>query len=66
MSTVVLKLVDTDSEFIERIGSYLSDGGESWYYMPFWFKKIKKGLYVQYKFDELPDDIKKIITENRL
>jgi hypothetical protein len=66
MSTVKLELIKTDSDFIKAVSNAIvSDNGNKWYYMPYWFEEIGSGLFVQHSFDELPIEIKNIIKSKR-
>ena len=60
MSTQVLKLVETDSVFLEATAHKVNIGDEEWFYQPFWYKKLKNGMFIQYRFDEIP---KYVLTE---
>lgn len=66
MSTkmINIKLVETDSLFLESVANRITGKFGDWYYMPFWFKKIGDGLYEEYKFEDLPDGFKKQLTKN--
>lgn len=64
--TTELKLIETDSEFLEKIANKINVLGDEWFYMPFWFKKTGDNRFVIYTFDKLPDCVKEFIKENRL
>jgi hypothetical protein len=52
-------------EFLKFNGTQVFDGETNWYYMPFWFKQIDKGLMEIYQFDDLPTYVKDIIKDLR-
>jgi len=37
----------------------------SYYYMPFWFKKVGECMFEIYNLDELPQELKNEIKKNR-
>lgn len=59
---MTIKLIKTDSEFIETAGAKV-DG--IYFYLPYWYKKVGDGLYEQLQFENLPDELKERIRENR-
>lgn len=65
MSTVKIKLLETDSKLIEAISTCLYDEGGNWYYMPFWFRKVAENVYEQYGFDDLPFELRARISSER-
>ncbi len=65
MSTQVLKLIETDSEFLEKAANKVTCEGEEWFYMPFWFKKTGNGLFQEHRFSQLPDYLKRQIRNER-
>jgi len=63
MKTIItpnIKLIETDSNFLEKTSNKILINGEEWY-QPLWYKKISDGIFIQYQFEELPDFIKKEI-----
>lgn len=63
--TNILKLVETDSDFLEKAAHELLVDGETWMSLPFWFKKKGNGVYEVVTFDKLPDYVKEKIKSNR-
>jgi hypothetical protein len=63
--TTNVKLIETDSDFLEKVSHKISVSGENWYYMPFWYKKIAENVYQQVDFKDLPPDVISIIQKNR-
>jgi len=63
--TTNVKLIETDSMFLEKVSSKIVSNGQNWYYMPFWYKKIAENVYQQVDFKDLPPDIINIIQKNR-
>ncbi len=61
MSTYKIQLIETDSSFLEAVSISIPDGEVNWYNIPFWYKKISKGVYEQYSFEDLPEYLKKEI-----
>ena len=63
MKTIItpnIKLIETDSNFLEKTSNKILINGEEWY-QPLWYKKISDGIFIKYQFEELPDFIKKEI-----
>lgn len=58
MSTIALKLIETDSKFLEVAGSAITVNGNEYFSLPFWYKKIGDGLFVEYRFEDLPQELK--------
>ncbi len=59
MDKIAVKLIETDSKFLENTSHCVYDvNGSNYYYMPFWFKKVSDGVYIEYGFDELPEELK--------
>jgi hypothetical protein len=52
-----VRLIETDSNFLEKVSTAINDNGEQWYFMPFWFRKISEGVYEQVPFEKLPNRI---------
>lgn len=66
MSTIVLKLLETDSKFLEAAAAKVPDiAGGDWYHLPYWYKKVGEGLFVEYRFEDLPDELKNEINALR-
>jgi len=65
MSTQRLKLIKTDSEFIETAGQMVEVNGTKYYHLPYWYKKIGDELYEEMKFGDLPKDLKDYIVGER-
>jgi len=57
-----IKLIETDSLFLEKTANIINN---EWFYMPYWFKKVGDGLFIQYSFDQLPDELKTILKKER-
>jgi len=66
MGTINLKLTKTDSDFLKTTATMVSLTGNKFYYMPYWYEEISEGLYIQYTFESLPQEIKNYILSNRL
>jgi len=62
---MTVKLIETDSEFLEVAGHKVEAEGKEFYYLPFWYEKISGGLYKQHKFENLPSEVIKMIIEQR-
>lgn len=59
---MTIRLIKTDSEFIETAGHMIPDvDGGDWYHLPCWYKKVGDGLYEEYSFDKLPNELKERI-----
>jgi hypothetical protein len=52
-----IKLIETDSIFLEKTSNKILINGEEWY-QPLWYKKISDGIFIQYQFEDLPNFIK--------
>lgn len=68
MSTTIItnvKLIETDSKFLEKVSNMVSVGGQHFYYMPYWYRKVAEGVYEELKFDKLPNSVKKIMETER-
>lgn len=68
MSTTIttnVKLIETDSMFLEEVSHMACVGEEQFYYMPFWYKKVSEGVYVELTFDKLPPSVKKVMENER-
>lgn len=63
--TQILRLIKTDSDFLDKCANKVSINGEEWLYMPFWFKKEGDGLFSEYRFEQLPDYMKEGIKNQR-
>lgn len=63
MATDVIKLVETDSEFLEKIGNKIELSGEEWFFIPHWFMKVAEGKYVFCSFENLPERVKKAVED---
>ena len=62
---MTIKLIQTDSEFLEMTATKISTRGEDWYYQPFWYKKVAEGLFEQVNYENLPDHVKQHILYYR-
>jgi len=58
---MAIKFVETDSTLLESTAAKYED----WYYMPFWFQKIKHGIYKTYSINELPERLKEDLLQLR-
>lgn len=56
-----IRLIETDSKFLEVAGNMLWDGEKTFYYLPNYYEKVGENLYKEYEFEELPDNIVEII-----
>lgn len=62
---MTIKLIETDSEFLEVAGTKFTDGGREFYYLPYWYEKVGEHLYKQCSFENLPESIIDTILPNR-
>lgn len=60
-----LKLLPTDSAFLEKFCNKIESRSGEWFWMPYWFKKVGEDIYEQYSFDKLPQEIKDEINKIR-
>ena len=66
MSTIVRKLIETDSELIEAISSKVTtETGRQFFYIPYWFEKTGPNLFIEYRFEDLPTDLIDEIKKQR-
>lgn len=65
MSSILLKLRKSDAEFIESAATCIKvdDSGNDWFHIPMWFKKVGDGLFAEYSYDDLPEQVKKMIDK---
>lgn len=63
--TTNVKLIETDSMFLEAVSHKVCVGEEEFYHMPFWYKKVSEGVYVELSFDKLPQSVKNIMQKER-
>lgn len=62
-----VKLVETDSEFLENCASKVTtSNGDEWFYMPLWFKKIRNNVYTEYNYENLPKELIEQIVKTRM
>lgn len=66
MSTQTLKLIETDSDLLQKVSHKVKFNGEDWMHIPFWYRKVGDGLFVEYRFDDLPEDFKSWIRKLRV
>jgi len=58
------KLKKEHSEFLKVFASKIKiDNGETWYYMPFWWKQKNNDVYEVFDFDSLPEYLKENIKK---
>lgn len=59
MTSVQIRLHKTDSGFLEKATSKVTDeGGKEWYLIPMFFSKVDNGLFVEYLQSDLPEKVK--------
>jgi len=52
--------------FIQYFSKILTTStGRKFYYLPFWFEKIKGSEYKEYHLDKLPDELKEVVNHFR-
>lgn len=62
-----INLVESDSEFLEKVAGKVNfENGEEWMYMPFWYRKVGPGLYLEYSFEYLPEGLKEELAKLKL
>ena len=62
---VQIKLTNKQVELIQT-GSHAMVNGNSYYFLPFWFKQTdKKNVFELHYLDHLPDELKKVIKKSR-
>lgn len=67
MSTVTLKLIKTDSEFLKTAAHLVDIGdGTKWYHLPFWYQEVGDGLFIEYEFEDIPESLKEFIRKERI
>ena len=60
-----MKLTNKQAELI-KTGSHAMTNGNSYYFLPFWFKETnKKNVFELCYLDHLPDELKHIIRWSR-
>ena len=60
-----IKLTGKQAELIHT-GSRAMVNGNSYYFLPFWFKEIdKKNVFELHYLDHLPDELKEVIKKSR-
>jgi hypothetical protein len=52
-----VKLIETDSKFLEKVSAMIDLDGEIWYHMPFWYRKIAENVYEEVRFTDLPKNL---------
>lgn len=62
---MTVKMIKTDSEFLEVVANKITVGEEEWYFMPFYFKKVGTDLFEQVPFSKLPEHVQKHIQTMR-
>lgn len=63
--TTNIKLIETDSEFLEKVSHKVNIGDKSYYHIPFWYRKISEGVYEEIPFYKLPKELTDFIQEER-
>lgn len=64
MVSVILKNRREEKELTKDSIRVIEDeGGNNWYQIPVWLKKIDKNLFAEYSFEDLPEHIKKQIQK---
>lgn len=63
--SIPIKLIETDSKFLEKAASIIPYNGNDWYYMGSWFKKVSEGIFEEYGFNEMPAGLLKEIQKAR-
>lgn len=67
MSIITLKLQKTDSEFVKVAGTLIVDNdGRRWYHLPFWYEEIGDGLFVEHRYEDIPESLKSFINNERM
>lgn len=57
-----IKLIESDSEFLEKVANKITVHSEDWYYMPFWYRKISENTYKEVRFEDLPESVMEFIN----
>lgn len=60
-----IKLIESDSKFLEKVSHKITSNGEEWFHMPFWYKKISENTYEEVFFENLPTHVTNLIRKNR-
>ncbi len=63
--TYKVKLIETDSRFLEMVSHKVNIGNENYYHIPFWYRKISEGVYEEISFDKLPKELTDFIEKER-
>jgi len=65
MSSIILKIRKSDAEFTEKAANCIKvdDTGNDWFHMPMWFKKVGDGLFAEYSYEDLPEQVKEMIDK---
>jgi len=62
---VQIKLTNKQVELIHT-GSHAMVNGNSYYFLPFWFKQTgKNNVFELHYLDHLPDELKEVISKSR-
>lgn len=62
---MTIKLIKTDSEFLEVAATKIHTNGQEWYYLPFWYKRVGEDTFEQVRFENLPKFIIDYINSER-
>jgi hypothetical protein len=65
MNTQTLKLQKTDSEFIKVAGNCVEVDGRRWYYLPYWYEEIGDGLFIERRYEDIPERLKTMLMNER-
>jgi hypothetical protein len=60
-----IKLIESDSDFLEKVANKITVHTDEWYYMPFWYRKVSKNTYQEVMFENLPQSIIQFIEKQR-
>lgn len=63
MSFILDSKLGSAEELLNKFGSKVLDDDGDLYYLPFWFKKQKNGLFSIYHLNDLPKHIQNIIRK---
>lgn len=64
MVSVILKMRKDEKHLTENHIKMVEDeGGNNWYQINIWLKRIDKNLFAEYSFEDLPERIKKQIEK---
>lgn len=61
-----LKLKQDVIDHLLDSGSIVATEGKAFVYLPYWYEICKDGVFIEYTFDKLPENLVKFIRDSRI